>query len=560
VLCFSASAAGQLVTVDGGQGMAGEPSGGIIGVNFGNWKADGSLGVYNGAIVGGAAVEVQLKQRWSLKAGDQNIEVAIPTEIDFSSGIFARGVSLRYSPNPATRITLFGGMAGGGYASTSILFFTPQIPLGALSIDHYLDPKKRFLLFGRALFSNQQTILGGLLYQTKRLQSGFSAGTGSNQPHAEALFNYKDDQWDIRSGYRYSGDRFQLLMLSQFRYAQEDRENADVRWSPLKQASLTLGRHEYLEPVAAGATNGNAVRGSTDMAGGILSIHGTGLGTNVFESRFTGIYASAASFYASQRLTHVVDLSASYYRPLHSFNPMPMLAINAMENVNRRVKLAEFATHVNGQWTVNYGGGLRWDRFDVSLGYATFFAPLAAGGGRFKQEMNLSGHINLGRWKFGVQTYVQPDGSLLYGYEVRSFYFHPMASGNVQAPQSHWATSLSSFLIAGEVRLEGTGKPVPDVPVRIGDETVYTDDTGAYSLRVTHKHTYKIQLLLDRQIGFHYYEQVSGPSEVMAGTDETPGQAQYVVRVNQKKVPSLPKGGIVIGNANAAPDGATGSR
>ena len=72
------------MTVDGGQGMAGEPSGGIVGVNFGNWKVDGSLGVYNGAIVGGAAAEVQLRQRWSLKAGDQNIEVAIPTETDFS--------------------------------------------------------------------------------------------------------------------------------------------------------------------------------------------------------------------------------------------------------------------------------------------------------------------------------------------------------------------------------------------------------------------------------------------------------------------------------------------
>jgi hypothetical protein len=558
--CLCASADGQLVTVDGEKGMAGEPSGGTVGVNFGNWKVDASLGVYNDAIVGGAAVEVQLNQRWSLKAGDQNIEVEIPTETDFSSGVFARGASLRYSPDPATRITLFGGMAGGGYASSAILFFTPQIPLGALSIDHYLDQKKKFLLFGRALFSNQQTILGGLLYRTKRLQSGFVAGTGSNQPHAEAMFNYVDDQWEIRSGYRYSGDRFQLLTLSQFRYAQEDRENADVRWSPLKQASLTLGRHEYLEPVAAGAANGNAVRGSTDMVGGTLSIHGTGFGVNAFESRFTGIYASAASFYASQRLTHVVDLNANYYRPLHSSNPIPMLTINAMENVNRRVKLSEFATHSNGQWTVNYGGGLRWDHFDVNFGYATFFAPLAAGGGRFKQEMNLSGHLNLGRWQFGVQTYVQPDGSLLYGYEVRSFYFHPMASGNVQAPQSHGATGLSGFLIAGEVRLEDTGKPVADVPVRIADETVYTGDTGAYSLRVTRKRTYKIQLLLDRQIGFHYYEQVSGSSEVMAGTDETPGQAQFVVRVNQKKVPSLPKGGIVIGSVNVASDSAAGSK
>lgn len=547
------------MTVDAGQGMAGEPSGGIVGVNFGNWTMDGSLGVYNGSVVGGADVKAQLNRHWSLKAGDQSIEVAIPTEMDFSSGVLARGAALSYAPTPATRITLFGGMAGGGYGSTHVLFFTPQIPLGALSIDHYLDQKKRFLLFGRALFSNQQTILGGLLYQAKRIQTGFAAGTGSNQPHAEALLNYKDSQWDIRSGYRYSGNRFQLLTMPQFRYAQEDRENVDARWSPRKEASFTLQRHEYLEPVAAGAVNGNAVRGSTDMAGGMFSIHGMGVGANAFESRFTGIYASAASFYASQRLTHFANLSGNYYRPLHSSNPMPMLSINASENLNRRVKLAEFATHVNGQWTVNYGGGLRWDRFDVNLGYATFFAPLAAGGGRFKQEMNLSGHINLGRWQFSVQTYVQPDGSLLYGYEVRSFYFHPTSSGNVQAPQAHGAAGLPSFLIEGQVRLEDTGKPVSDVPVRIGDETVYADETGVFSLRIARKHVYKMQLLLDRQIGSHYYEQVTGPTEVMAGTDAAPGRAQFVVRVNQKKIPSLPKGGIVIGNVDAAPSNATGS-
>lgn len=545
--CFCVSATGQLVTVDAGQGMAGEPSGGLVGVNFGKWTMDGSLGIYNGSIVGGADVTVQLDRHWSLKAGDQNLGFGIPTETDFSSGVLARGAALSYAPNEATRITLFGGMGGGGYASTAVLFFAPQIPLGVLSIDHYLDPQKHVLLFTRALFSNQQTILGGALYQTKRLQTGFSAGTGSNQPHAEALLNYKDSQWDIRSGYRYSGNRFQLLTMPQFRYAQEDRENVDVRWSPWKGARLNLDRHEYLEPVAAGTANGKAVRGSTDMAGGMLSTHGLAVGVNVFESRFTGIYASAVSFFGSQRLTHYANLSGNYYRPLHSSNPMPILAFNVIENLNRRVKLSQFATHVNGQWTVNYGGGLRWDRFDVNLGYATFFAPLAAGGGRFKQEMNLSGHVSLGRWQFGVQTYVQPDGSLLYGYEVKSFYFHPTASGNVQAPQSHGAVGLPNFLIEGQVRREGTGKPVPDVPVRIGDATVYTDEAGVFSLRVARNRTYKVELLLERQIGAQYYEQVSGPTSVTAGTDEAPGRAQFVVRVNPKKVPSLTKGGIVIG-------------
>jgi hypothetical protein len=398
------------------------------------------------------------------------------------------------------------------------------------------------------LFSSQQTILGGALYQTEQLQTGFDAGTGSNQPHAEGLLNYRDKQWDIHSGYRYSGDRFQLLTLPQFRYAQQDRENADVTWHPRKDASLTLERHVYLEPPAPGDANGKAVRGSTDMAGGTFSFHALGVGSNVFESRFMGTYASAASFLASIRLTNAIHLGGNYFLPLHSTNPMPMLTFHAEENLNRRVKLAEFATHANGRWTVSYGGGLRWDFFDVNIGYSTDFAPLAAGGGRFKQAMNLNGHINLSRWQFGVNTYVQPDGSLLYGYEVKTFYFHPTANGSVQAPQSHFTTGFANFLIAGQVRVEGTGKPVADVPVRIGSETVYTDEAGVFSLRVARKRADKIQLLLDRQVDARYYEYVSGPTEVMPGNDEVPGQAQFVVRMNQKKVPSVPKGGIVIGN------------
>jgi hypothetical protein len=182
---------------------------------------------------------------------------------------------------------VFGGMAGYEFVSPSILFFDPQIPLGSFSIDHYLGSTKRFLLFTRALFSNQQTLLGGAVYRTERLQTGFAAGIGSNQPHAEGMLNYKDKQWDIHSGYRYSGNRFQLLTLPQFIYAQEDRENADVNWSPATQATLTLARHQYLEPATGATLNRNVTSGSMDMAGGMFSVHGFGFGANALESRFT---------------------------------------------------------------------------------------------------------------------------------------------------------------------------------------------------------------------------------------------------------------------------------
>jgi hypothetical protein len=448
-------------------------------------------------------------------------------------------------------------MAGAGYALTNVLYFVPQIPLGAISVDHYLNANKRVLLFARASFSNQQTILGGALYQTKKLQAGVTAGIGSNQPHAEGILNYKDKQWDIRAGYIYSGSRFQLLTLPQFRIAQEDRENLDLRWSPWKATSLILARHQYLDPTTSSMGSEAYTRGSTDMAGGMLSLHGLGLGADAYEGQFQGKYGSAASFFASYKLTKMAHLSASYYRPLHSTDPMPLLVLSVDERLNRRLTIAEFASHVNGQWSINYGGGLRFDWFEANVGYATNFIPLAAGGGRFEQAMDLSGHANLGRWQVSMHTYVEPNGAKLYAYEVKSFYFHPTAGGTVQSPDSHFQPDFPSFLIAGQVTLEDTGKPLADVPIRIGDEMIYSDEAGVFSLHVAHKRVYSVQLILDRQIGAHYYEQVSGSPAVMAGTEDAPGQVQLVVRVNQKKAPSLLKGGIVIGTAVAAPDGAT---
>jgi hypothetical protein len=108
--------------------------------------------------------------------------------------------------------------------------------------------------------------------------------------------------------------------------------------------------------------------------------------------------------------------------------------------------------------------------------------------------------------------------------------------------------------------LEGTDRPLANVPIRIGDDTVFTDEAGIYSVRVARKHLYKIQVKLDREIDSHYYEKVSGPEEVIAGTDEAPGRAQFVLRANQTKIPSLQKpGGIVIGKTEPVLNDTTGS-
>jgi len=83
--------------------------------------------------------------------------------------------------------------------------------------------------------------------------------------------------------------------------------------------------------------------------------------------------------------------------------------------------------------------------------------------------------------------------------------------------------------------------------VRIGDTTVYSDGKGAFNLHVAHQRSYKIQVILDRPIGDHYYDLVSGPREAMAGTEEAPGEVKFLLRVSEKKVGNAPHRGVVVG-------------
>jgi hypothetical protein len=537
LICFSGTAAGQLVSVDGGQGITGEPSGGTVGLNFGNWTVQGSLGAYNGSTVGGGSLTGQLSSHWNMQAGDQMISVGLPNVAEYSTQVLGCGGAFSYSPSSSLHIGLFGGMGGGGYSATNLQYFTPQIALGALSVDYYPDRRQRVLLFSRMLFSNRQTALAGLWFQSKRLKTGFAAGTGSNQPHVEGLFRYTAKQWDIREAYIYSHQAFQLLTLPQFQIAQEDRENIDAKWRPLQNALFLAGRHEYLDP-AAHTTSGSSspggipfLRGSMDTVGTSLAVGRQSFGANLFESRFGGSYGSGASFLASQKLSKNFFVDGNYYLPLHTTNPMPMLVVMAGEKLNRRLTLNEFATHSNGQWSVNYGGGLHWDWIDMNVGYATTFIPLAQSGGRFEQSMNVDGHINIGRWQFGVNTYVQPNGAVLHAYEVRTFYLHSLSHSKVTAPVSKSALNLPDFLISGSVKLEGSGAPVADVPLRVEGMTIYSDEIGTFNVRVPRRRATSIGLILDRPIDRHVYEQVSGPPEVMPGPDVAPGQANFVVRI-----------------------------
>jgi hypothetical protein len=543
LILFAGMACGQLVNLNGGRALGGEASGGTVGLVFSHLEATGSIGIYGGEIFTGASLKARLGERWSLLGGDQPIELGIPVDDDYRIQMLSRGAGAAYNPSPNTSIRFFGGMTGGSIGSKYVLSVDPVQPIGFVAIDRFLGKKKSWLVFSRAVLSDRQTVLGGVQYHFRdTLETGLAAGIGSNQPHLETMLRLRSAKWDIRSRYVLSGDRFHLISMPQFQRVEPVRENIDIHFKPIDSTTFTVSRNQYLYS----PDSGPSVRGSTDRAGVTLSFAGFTAGANAYESHFRSRYASATSFSLGRSISKSVYANADYYMPLHAPLSKPYLVFSMREQMNRRFTLSQFLSHSGGRWSVNYGGGLRWDRLDFNVGYATSFVPLAAAGASFRHSVNVDGALILGHWVIRVRSIVQPDGHVQYEAGLQTYFSGPVRGGSADGQPKRIAFEFPKYLIRGRVILESTGLPLADAPLTVDGEKVFTNENGEFSLRVSHRRRYRIALLLSEPIGRHYYDFVSGPKQVSADVDEAAPAADFVVRINPRAAAEQ-AAGIVVG-------------
>lgn len=190
--------------------------------------------------------------------------------------------------------------------------------------------------------------------------------------------------------------------------------------------------------------------------------------------------------------------------------------VSALEHLTPRLYVNEFVSETNGHWSSSFGGGFLSNHFTVDVSQTTLFMPLYVGRSPFQQTLSVNLSLPLPRGtRFHLGTTVDPTGKLRFTTDGTAYANGPFAFGSTpdHTTASHTA---GKYVITGRV-VDTQGQPVDGAALQIGKETVYTDDTGSFFLRVRHQRTYTLAVLLDQFIAPGNWRVTTAPPTVEPG-------------------------------------------
>lgn len=425
-------------------------------------------------------------------AGDQLLQIVSPIYGDQYRGFYTRGLSTNVRLGKRTSLLLFGGATG--YTSGSRLFelVRPDQIIGSVQLEY--QPNEKVSIFTRSVFSSRQSVISGFDYHPgRRFTLGAQGGIGSNTPYAAFTGAYKDDASTVEMSYVASKPEFRLVQVNTLNYQEPINENIHVhhKFDGLLQFDYRRSNFQFT------SLNGTLSQfsGNSIFINGRLKKTGWNAGYNhVVGDQFlkgtqTTRDAQQVNFGLNQSIGRF-RINALHYRPVAQSagdaTRRTFTTVMLQEPLGRWMMLRQIMNRSNN-WGVSYGGEVHNNYFNFSLDYQTAFNVFQSGPTQFTQGAIVEGDLNLpGGTKLFVNTNVTPDGRFLYSWGLRTSFTGPFGRGasatanmaDVDAPQ------IPRFLVRGKVLEAATGLPVANVPVVVGNETIFTDENGAFGLHL----------------------------------------------------------------------------
>lgn len=550
--CLAASglAAGQTIDLRGGVSQEERASGGGVTLTSSPYSLDVFSGVFNGRLEVGANIKAELG-RYKLVAGDQMLELRSAIYGDQSRGYYARGASVAVPIGTHMRAMAFAGVTGTSEGSILFQVVRPNQPIGSLRADY--DMTKSLTVFFKSLFSNRQTAIGGFDYRLgPGFHAGAQAGIGSNTPYGAVTLDYanKAATTTMDGSYTAASRQFQMVELSSLNYQDPVHENGQFMHKFGRALQITYRRTNFQfrgSDGAQSAFNGNSV-------------------SLIGRLRHTGWYAGFNESSGQQKLAGVVTarngdqvnfgmsqgfgryhFNASYYQPLSASGSTSLQGFTTLmvqEPLGRWASLRQIASH-SDTWGVAYGGEIHNNWLNLSVDYQTTYNLFEAGSGRFQQGMVVEGDMNLPKGvKLFVGTDITPDGRYYYKWGTRASFKGPFQGGQ-PGEEVDQTPSIPRWVLWGKVVEGAANRPVADFPVNIGQETVFTNDEGEFSMRLFSGRA--VNCSPDTKIphaGFEF-RLVSGPEKAVPTKDGH--GAQYLWKLERgKPAPASGAGGLVV--------------
>lgn len=182
----------------------------------------------------------------------------------------------------------------------------------------------------------------------------------------------------------------------------------------------------------------------------------------------------------------------------------------------------------SGAPSLSLGGQYVRGATRVGVDYRTEFVP-SLEGPQFRTALVLDIRVALtGTSDLSVSTYLDSSGGA--SYRVRSGrWFYPEGTAGTASPWDAAAEYVfSDHMIRGRVVLED-GTPVEGAALRIGEEWVYTDARGRFTLRTDEERTLPLEVVPSEFLLQRFYRVVEAPEQVTSAPESEASEIVIVV-------------------------------
>ena len=521
-MLLPAGAGAQVFRVQGGTSTMLNAQGGSVEFKAPKYAGSVDLGYFDGHLRYGAENRYQF-QRFTLLTGDETVPYVLPTDVFDASHYFSvRGVGLSHK-DPVMNYYAFAGTTSTWLGTGLFNAATSDDPVGMLFYERKLN--QHFKFFSRNILSRRQSLLQGLEYRPNRaIRASVTGGIGSNQKYLAAALDAETEKLIFRTSYVVTGKSFQRISLATPLSSEVDKGNAQLLYKPVEGVSFTAGHQNLLEPVTLG---GAMQRASVNQLSADFRLGKFYFGTGRFDSATSGLGTQGMNLYAGRRFGRVLEVNENWFRSRSDAGPSTtMFSGTIRENLSSRLSLLQLISRTAGQTTVSFGGDFTSNRLMLQADYQNVYLPFRPDH-PFEQALALNAAVRVaGPLQVTAASNVDPTGHVRYTFGMSTYLYR--VNGMISTSRSD-TFSIAKFVVQGTVR-DDHGEPVEGAALRIGKETVYSDSTGGFQVRLGKHGPFPLLVVPDEFTANGVYEAVSAPSVVRAEVDDAAANVEVVIR------------------------------
>jgi len=521
-MLLPAAVSAQVFRVQGGTSTMLNAQGGSIEFKAPKYGGSLNLGYFDGHLRYGAENRYQF-ERFTLLTGDETVPYVLPTDVFDASHYFSvRGVGLSHK-DAVLNYYAFAGTTSTWLGTGLFNAATSDDPVGMLFYERKISD--HFKLFSRNILSRRQSLLQGLEYRPNRaVRASVTGGIGSNQRYLAAALDAETEKLIFRTSYVLTGKSFQRVSLATPLSSEVDKGNAQLLYKPAEGVTFTAGHQNLLEPITLGGAMQHA---SVNQLSADFHVGKFYFGTGEFSSSSSGLGTQGTNVYAGRRFGRVLEINENWFKSKSDVGPgTTMFSGTIRENFSSRLSLLQLISRADGQTTAAFGGTFTSNRLMLQADYQNVYLPFRPAH-PFEQALALNAAVRIvGPMQMTVASNVDPTGHVRYTFGISTYLYR--VNGMISSGRSE-TFSIAKFVVQGAVK-DDHGDPVEGAALRIGKETVYSDSTGAFLVRLSKHGPFPLSVVPDEFTANGLYETVSAPAAVRAEVDDAAGIVEVVIR------------------------------